>query len=106
MIFPALKIYSVSSLADEIDPSDVEAMLPAILVGNYDPNNGYIDFGVLTHLWRFQASMNGRALCGAFPRGIYTQWRVSENAEVTCFHCLSLKAEVLSVSPHAKFIEL
>jgi hypothetical protein len=34
MIFPPLKVYGVSSLADEIEPSDIEAMLPAILVGN------------------------------------------------------------------------
>lgn len=78
-------------------PAQAMAAVPAVLSGTGDAQRA-VPLGVQTHLWLSHSSMIGSALCGAYPRGIFTQWSVQMGTVVNCPRCLNLHADILSDS--------
>lgn len=52
-----------------------------------------VDVGVVVHLWPDGSPLDGKALCGARPSGIFNRWQARLGESVSCVKCLGVQAE-------------
>ena len=99
MHLPPLSHFPSDAEMSSIALVDAIVAVAAVFCGEAGAGNPQAPLGMSTHLWVARPGMDGVALCGARPLGLYNQWRPVPGQRVDCIRCLSLHAEVLSNQP-------
>lgn len=60
-----------------------------------------VDMGVVVHLWSDGSPLDGKALCGARPSGIFNRWQARLGEPVSCVKCLGVQAEESAMNHEA-----
>lgn len=89
MLYPMnhLGLRSAADRASAPAASAVPARLSAVGAG---PG---VDVGVVVHLWSEASPLDGKALCGARPSGIFNRWQARLGEPVSCVKCLAVQAD-------------
>ncbi|MDZ4125437.1 MAG: hypothetical protein U1E02_14845 [Hydrogenophaga sp.] len=99
MFLPPLSHFPSDAELATIEPEHAIAAITAVFCGETGAGKPEAPVGMTTHLWVARPGMDGVALCGARPLGLFNQWRPVPGQRVDCIRCLSLHAEVLSNHP-------
>lgn len=99
MHLPPLSHFPSDAEMSTIEPEDAIAAVEAVFCGEAGAGKPQAPVGMTTHLWVARPGLDGVALCGARPLGLFNQWRAVPGQRVDCIRCLSLHAEVLSNRP-------
>jgi hypothetical protein len=99
MHLPPLSHYPSDAEMSSLELDDAIASVAAVFCGEAAAGNTEAPVGMTTHLWVARPGMDGVALCGARPLGLFNQWRPVPGQRVDCIRCLSLHAEVLRNNP-------
>lgn len=76
-----------------------EQLVPARMSSSPVGDAPALSIGLVVHLWPKHLGVTAKALCGGFPRGVYSHWRAVEEATdcTVCMRVLSRRAEDLAL---------
>ena len=94
MFLPPLSHFPSDAELATIEPDHAITAIAADFCGETGAGKPEAPVGMTARL-----GMDGVALCGARPLGLFNQWRPVPGQQVDCIRCLSLHGEVLSNHP-------